>query len=106
MIKNLVEKLRAMNGECKSEFMTSPFVSDNATSIKTLKGMSKSALNLYVKKNDIKKFTKLALSNPEDDSHEDIIENLFRTGIAKDYFDHKHISNLSKNTSLLKELGL
>lgn len=66
-----------------------------------LRGLSKHALNLYVKKSDIKNFTKLALSNPEDKSHNKLVEELdIIDPWGDDLFD------LANNENFLKDLGL
>ena len=103
MIKNLVQKLKSMNGVLEQHNVTSPILkSEN----KFLTIMSERALNLYERKSDIKKFTRLAMSNPEDSSHENIIDELFAKGIAKDYLSDDNLIKLSDNSKILKDLNL
>ena len=67
--------------------------------------ISNEAVNLYQKEQDVKQFTSLAMSNPEDLSHEQIIANLFEKGVS-DVFSNQAISELSNNQNLLKDLSL
>lgn len=107
MIKNLVKKLKAMNGSssCESKTFSAKNVTD-PINIKSLKGLTKQALNLYTRKNDIKNFTKLALSNPEDKSHNDIITKLFNNKSITDALDNNNIKSLSENQRLFEDLGI
>ena len=107
MIKNLVKKLRAMDesSPLSTKILAAKNVT-NALNIKSLKGLTKQALSLYIRENDIKNFTKLALSNPEDNSHDDIIAKLFDQKTITDALDESNIKLLSKNKNLFKDLGL
>lgn len=67
--------------------------------------ISDEAVNLYQKEQDIKQFTSLAMSNPEDLSHEEIIANLFSKGVS-DPFSNETIEELSGNQKLLEDLSL
>lgn len=67
--------------------------------------ISSQAINLYQKEQDIKKFSNLAMSDPEDLSHEEIIANLFNKGVL-DPFSEDSIANLSENQRLWDDLGL
>ena len=66
--------------------------------------MSNNALNLYEKKCDIKNFTKLVLSNPENTSHNEIVKELFKDNVL-DPLEDEIIKNLADNKELLKDLG-
>lgn len=70
-----------------------------------LNHMSKHALDLYEKKCDIKNFTKLALSNPENTSHNQLVEQLLKDGVF-DPLEDSVIEELSKNKKLLDDLDL
>lgn len=67
--------------------------------------ISSQAVKLYQREQDIKNFTKLAMSDPEDMSHENIIDSLFRKGIS-DPFADEALSGLADNQRLLDDLGL
>lgn len=67
--------------------------------------ISTQAMNLYEKDQDITKFNTLAMSNPEDLSHEDIVANLFNKG-GLDPFSEETASELASNKRLLSDLGL
>lgn len=60
---------------------------------------------MYERKCDIKNFTKLALSDPENDSHNKIMDELFAKGVIDPSEDEK-LLELSDNTRFLKDLGL
>lgn len=81
---------RATNPIEENEFLTS---------------MSKHALKLYEKQCDIKKFTKLAMSVPEDASYDERIEQLIKDGIL-DPFEDSVIEELAKNQDLIDDLDL
>jgi len=67
--------------------------------------ISKTAMKMYEKENDISKFTKLATSDPDNTSAEERVQNLFADGVT-DPFEDSVLSTLSSNQSLLGDLGL
>ena len=67
--------------------------------------ISNDAVNLYQKEQDVKQFNNLALSDPQDLSHEDIISNLFDKGVS-DPFSDEVLTSLSGNKNLLSDLSL
>lgn len=67
--------------------------------------ISNQALNMYQKEQDIKNFTNLAMSNPEDMSHEEILAGLFDKGVI-DPFSQELAGELSQNQRLLDDLAL
>lgn len=67
--------------------------------------ISNEALNLYQKEQDIKQFNNLAMSNPEDMSHEEIISNLFGNGVT-DLYSDQTFSELAQSQNLLNDLDL
>lgn len=67
--------------------------------------ISNEAVNLYQKEQDVKQFNSLAMSNPEDLSHEEIISNLFSSGVS-DPLSDEAASGLANNSNLLSDLGL
>jgi len=69
------------------------------------KSLTNSALNLYQRQCDIKKFTKLALSDLDNTTENDIMQDLFNRGIVDPYEDEK-LSKLADNKKFLRDLGL
>ncbi len=67
--------------------------------------ISNKALQMYEHELDVKKFTELAVSDPENTSHNQLVEELFSKGIV-DVFEDSTIAALSTNKSLLDDLGL
>ena len=67
--------------------------------------LTKTAVNMYERNCDIKNFTKLALSNPENNSHNKIMDELFASGV-KDPFSDEELLELSANKRFLQDLGL
>lgn len=67
--------------------------------------ISNEALKLYEKEQDVKKFNQLAMTDPNDVSHEEIIANLFDKGVIDPHSDEV-LSDLVNNNKLLNDLGL
>lgn len=67
--------------------------------------ISTEAVNLYQKEQDVKQFSSLAMSDPEDLSHEEIIANLFNAGVSDPLSDEVS-ADLSSNPKLWDDLGL
>lgn len=65
--------------------------------------ISDTAVKLYEKEQDVSKFNTLAMSNPEDLSHEEIVANLFNKGVS-DPFSDATIASLANNQKLLNDL--
>lgn len=107
MFKKLAKHLKATNTENSCFPMDFPAKSfKEEAKANFLKGMSKHALNLYERKTDISNFTRLALSNPENNSHEDIVDELFGKDKIIDPFSENAIFALSENQRFLKDLDL
>jgi hypothetical protein len=107
MFKKLAKQLKSKNVELSCFPMSSPIKTlKEDTKISFLKSLSKHALNLYERKTDVNNFTKLALSNPENKSHEEIVNNLFRDENLVDPFSEDSLFSLSENERFLKDLGL
>ena len=70
-----------------------------------LDSLSKHALQLYERQCDVKNFTKLVLSNPENTSHNAIVDGLFKKGV-KDPLENQKLEKLADNNKFLKDLGL
>lgn len=67
--------------------------------------ISKEAVNLYQREQDVKQFSQLVTSDPEDLSHEDIIAGLFDKGVS-DPLSEDATEGLSGNQKLLNDLAL
>lgn len=65
--------------------------------------ISDEAVTLYQKEQDVNQFNALAMSDPEDLSHEEIVSGLFNKG-ATDVFSENVLSELSSNNKLLSDL--
>jgi hypothetical protein len=107
MFKKLAKQLKSENMELSCFPMGSPIktLKEN-TKNSFLKGLSRHALSLYERKTDVNNFTKLALSNPENKSHEAIVDSLFREENIIDPFSEEALFTLSENERFLKDLGL
>ena len=67
--------------------------------------ISLDAIKLFEKDCDIKKFTNIAISNPEDTSHLERMKELFSEGVI-DVFEDDVLEKLLDNTKLLDDLAL
>jgi len=100
MLKKIVGQLNLKSSQKCDDFATSPLEEAKQSERKNLlKTLSERALNLYQKRTDIKKFTKLALSNPEDLSHDKIVKE-------KELDEYDLLFDLTNNEEFLKDLGL
>ncbi len=100
IFKKLAQKL-ILEREKHTSGTTNPIEDKNVF----LNKMTHSALNLYERNCDIKNFSKLVLSDPENDSHNRIMDELFASGV-KDPFDKSKLTQLSDNKRFLRDLGL
>lgn len=101
MFKRLVKKLK---NEKLHPYMSSP-IKDDTESL-ALRKMSKHALELYDRQVDINNFKKLALSDPENKSHNEIVDKLFSKQGINNPFSDEALKNLSNNQKFLKDLGI
>ncbi len=100
MLKKIVGQLNLKSLQKYDGFVTSPLDEAKQTECKNLlKSLSERALNLYQKRTDIKKFTKLALSNPDDFSHNELVKE-------KELDEYDLLFDLANNEEFLKDLGL
>ena len=107
MFKKLAKQLKATRTDAGCFPMTSPADDlKDETKKSFLKGLSRHALNLYERKTDITNFTKLALSNPENNSHNEIVDELFSNADIKYPFSDDALFALTENQQFLKDLGL
>ncbi len=67
--------------------------------------LTKTAVNIYERNCDVKNFSKLVLSDPENNSHNRIMDELFSKGVV-DASDDEKLLELSDNTRFLRDLGL
>lgn len=97
MFKNLVKQLKSNCAKKLNPAMTTPIKESQE-----LKDMSCHALKLYERQNDIKNFTKLVLSDPENTSHNDLVNKIFEIDPMSD----EALLELSENSRFLEDLGL
>ena len=100
----LAQKLniRKQNSNTSFDGATCPF---SDTGNEFINKMSKHALKLYERQSDIKNFTKLALSDPENTSHNELVEKLLSENVIDPLADEV-IARLSDNEDLLNDLDL
>ena len=101
MFKKLAQKLNTQKGR---NMTAGAAINPINVDFNTRKSVL-NVLSLYEKECDIKNFTELALSNPENTSHEDIMSQLFSTGVPNIFEDYK-LQELAHNTQFLRDLGL
>ncbi|MCM1339830.1 MAG: hypothetical protein NC191_09180, partial [Muribaculaceae bacterium] len=107
MFKKLAKQLKEERAVNAYGNMTSPIPSiKNTLQISNLKNLSRHALNLYERKTDINNFTRLVLSNPENESHNEIVDKLFADKTLPDVFSDEAMFELSENSRFLEDLGL
>lgn len=100
MLKKSQQQLKTQNSSLSGGNISSPIERLREPVQKNiLKKLSQHVLNLYQKKTDIKKFTELALSNPEDTSHNDLVKE-------KNLDEYDLLFDLPDNEDFLKDLGL
>lgn len=105
MFKKLAQKLNLEKKRHTSAAINPLDVDFEGRKSVFLNKLTKTAVNMYERKCDIKNFTKLALSDPENDSHNKIMDELFAKGVI-DPSDDDKLLELSDNTRFLKDLGL
>lgn len=105
MFKKLAQKL-SLEREKRNSVATNPLSVDfdDRRSV-FLNKLTKTAVNLYERNCDVRNFTKLALSNPENQSHNEIMDELFSQGVI-DPSDDEKLMELSNNSRFLRDLGL
>lgn len=105
MFKKLAQKL-IQEREKRSGAATNPLEVDfdNRKHV-FLNKLTKSAVDMYERKCDIRNFSKLVLSNPENTSHNRLVDELFKQGVI-DPADEEKLFELSDNSRFLRDLGL
>ncbi len=97
--KNLVQQTEQVQGANKKN----PYEDIDKNLLIDETNISTEAVELYQKDLDIKKFTNLALSNPEDVSHNVLVaENVFSAKDEK--FDDNIIEDIFNNRTFLNDL--
>ena len=103
-MKKLSDKLsNILKKESQVSFSSMP---DHYAKQSFLKKLTNGALNLYIKHSDIKNFTKLALSDPDNLEHEKLVQDLIDKGEIVDIMSDKSVLDLSDNDDFLSDLGL
>lgn len=105
MFKKLAQKLNLEKKKHSSAAINPLDVDFEGRKSVFLDKLTRTAVNMYERKCDIKNFTKLALSDPKNDSHNKIMDELFAKGVIDPSEDEK-LQELSDNTRFLKDLGL
>lgn len=104
MFKKLAERLNIANARKINYKMTVPF-EKRYPKEEFLNGLTQRAVDMYEKQCDINRFTELALSDPENMSHNQIMDELFADGVVDPFLDEK-LDMLSDNRRFLRDLGL
>ncbi len=78
---------------------------DNSNLLIDSSDISNKAIQMYQRELDIRNFTQLATSDLENESHNQIMEEMFSKGVV-DVFEDSTIAALSTNKSLIDDLGL
>ena len=101
MFKKLALRLRKEN-KAVNENISCPI---EKVGNEFMDGLTKKAVKLYEKECDIKNFSKLVLSNPENTDHNEMVKELFDDGVTDPFIDEK-LSMLADNKRFLNDLGL
>lgn len=106
MFKKLASKLNIKQKKTVVQGMKNPIDSNfDISKNEFLEGLTKHAIHMYEKKCDINHFSKLVTSNPEDNSHNAIMHELFEQGVV-DPFEDEKLAQLYDNGRFLRDLGL
>ncbi len=106
MFRKLVDKLNIPEKQKAVQGMGNP-ITPSATPIKNefLDGLSKRAVEMFEKNCDIKNFSKLVLSDSDNTSHIDMMQEMFQKGVT-DPFEDEKLAELADNEKFLRDLGL
>ena len=105
MFRKLASKLNNQNKQKIAQGMSNPIENISLPKNEFLDGLSKKALKMFERKCDIKNFSKLVLSDKENTSHIDIMQEMFKKGVV-DPFEDEKLAELADNEKFLKDLGL
>ena len=87
--------------DAQKKYATSPFQNSHFIDVMQI---SSDALNLYQKEQDIKKFADLALSDTEDSSHLDLINEAFSKGALSPFIEDS-LEGLLNNQKLWDDIN-
>lgn len=106
MFRKLVSKINNQKKQKAVQGMINP-ISAGFEPAKNdfLDGLSKRAVEMFEKQCDIKNFLKLALSDMENLSHNEIMQEMVNKGVV-DPFEDEKLAELANNEKFLKDLGL
>lgn len=106
MFRKIVSKLNNQKKQKAVQGMINP-ISANFEPAKNdfLDGLSKRAVEMFEKQCDIKNFSKLALSDMDNISHNEIMQEMVNKGVV-DPFEDEKLAELANNEKFLKDLGL
>lgn len=106
MFKKLAQQLKDYDRKTNAMPVSVPFAKDFLKpKNEFLNNLSKKAVELYERQQDINHFSKLVLSAPENKSHEKMVNKLFEEGVADPFVDEK-LADLANNQKFLRDLGL
>lgn len=86
--------------DAQRKYTTSPF---NNSHLIDETNISNEAINLYEKEQDIKRFASLVISDESDDSHVNIMEQLFSDGVVSPFTDDD-LESLLDNQKFLDDI--
>ncbi len=106
MFRKIVSKLNNQKKQKAVQGMINP-ISANFEPAKNdfLDGLSKRAVEMFERQCDIKNFSKLALSDMDNISHNEIMQEMLNKGVV-DPFEDEKLAELANNEKFLKDLGL
>lgn len=105
MFKKLAQKL-IQERQKHSNAATNPLNVDFDDKKKLfLNKLTKSTVDMYERHCDVKNFSRLVLSDPENNSHDRLMNELFAQGVIDPAEDEK-LLKLSDNSRFLRDLGL
>lgn len=105
MFKNLAKKLNAEHEKVVGSATVPISINYDRRSQLFLDKLSRHAVDLYEREQDVKKFTELALGTADTEVDNNLINRLFSKGVI-DPFQDKKLNELSSNQRFLKDLGL
>lgn len=105
MFKKLAQKLNMQKNKSNGAAISPIDVDFDSRKSVFLDKLTKNAVKLYEKECDIKNFSKLVLSDPDNNSHNEIMNELFSKGII-DISEDDKLAELSDNRRFLRDLGL
>lgn len=107
MFKKLVSKMNNQRKQKAIQGMLNPLACDfDENKNEFLDKLSRQAIQMFEKKCDIKNFSKLVLSDPENTSHIEMTQEMIKQGKIVDPFEDEKLAQLADNEKFLKDLGL